>query len=405
MTMVWDEIERLGRRIGEAWARTSRDEAAFAALSHEAVTRAEPWRTLSVEALAEAALEHDRVPVQTRFSEQFGEPSVVLFRGESFTIEVLFWVDGLVSIHQHRFSGAFCVLAGSSIHCRYRFAEARRVNAWLRLGALELAHAELLARGAVRPIPSGPDLIHSTFHLDRPTITLVVRTDADIESGAQLEYRRPSVAIDPRALTPQQQKRLELLQTLRAVRSDLYWPMVERVLAQGDLAEAYLLLHESRASLDDAGCQRILALARDVHGEALDGFVPSLADGDRVRSAMWLRRATDDDELRFFLALLLQVPSRAAILEMVGERYPGVDPVERVVAWVERIEVDGAPLIERAAAARWLALFRELVGGRTDRAEIKAALAARGLSYRNDFELYSELTALREIPLFAALTC
>jgi hypothetical protein len=35
-------------------------------------------------------------------------------------IEALFWVDGTTSIHQHSFSGAFQVLAGKSIHSRYR---------------------------------------------------------------------------------------------------------------------------------------------------------------------------------------------------------------------------------------------------------------------------------------------
>ncbi|PON12825.1 hypothetical protein C2W62_37575 [Candidatus Entotheonella serta] len=38
---------------------------------------------------------------------------------------------------------------------------------------------------------------------------------------------------------------------------------------------------------------------------------------------------------RFFLALLLNVPSRAKVLEFVKQRHPERDPVDQVVEWVE----------------------------------------------------------------------
>ena len=50
------------------------------------------------------------------------------------------------------------------------------------------------------------------------------------------------------------------------------------------------------------------------------------------------RRGTiTSDAHRFFLALLLNVPSREKILQLVKQRYPDQDPVETVLDWVEEL--------------------------------------------------------------------
>ena len=50
------------------------------------------------------------------------------------------------------------------------------------------------------------------------------------------------------------------------------------------------------------------------------------------------RRATIVQEAhRFFLALLLNIPSREKILELVKQRYPDQDPVETILDWVEEL--------------------------------------------------------------------
>jgi len=50
------------------------------------------------------------------------------------------------------------------------------------------------------------------------------------------------------------------------------------------------------------------------------------------------RRSTiTSEEHRFFLALLLNVPSREKILELVTQRYPETDPVEKILDWVEEL--------------------------------------------------------------------
>ena len=71
-----------------------------------------------------------RVPAQDLHS-SFGEPPLRVYNGDLFYIEVLFWLGAQLSIHQHGFAGAFHVLHGASLHCRYDFALKERINSRL----------------------------------------------------------------------------------------------------------------------------------------------------------------------------------------------------------------------------------------------------------------------------------
>ena len=97
---------------------------------------------------------------------EFGQPPLTVFWGQQFRIEVLFWVRGLPGVHEHAFSGAFHVLHGSSIHTHWQFEPEERINTKLLLGKTLLKKAEILNQGDSRPIISGSELIHTTFHRD-----------------------------------------------------------------------------------------------------------------------------------------------------------------------------------------------------------------------------------------------
>jgi len=77
--------------------------------------------------------------------ESFGQPPVTIFRGEGFLVELLFWIDGLVSFISTA-SAARSRLDGSSIHSRYRFTEHVRVSSAMVFGEVAFAEAELLKR-------------------------------------------------------------------------------------------------------------------------------------------------------------------------------------------------------------------------------------------------------------------
>src|SRR5215210_575887 len=61
------------------------------------------------------------LPRQARLDEAFGQPPLTVFWDERFRVDVLFWHTATTGIHQHKFCGAFTLLAGSSVHSRYDF--------------------------------------------------------------------------------------------------------------------------------------------------------------------------------------------------------------------------------------------------------------------------------------------
>ena len=74
-----------------------------------------------------------------------------------------------------------------------------------------------------------------------------------------------------------------------------------------------------------------------MHGELIDLVLPVLEEQERQMSIINRRGTITKDAHRFFLALLLNVPSREKILELVKQRYPDQDPVETILDWVEEL--------------------------------------------------------------------
>src|SRR4029077_7499028 len=112
----------------------------------------------------------ETVPYQAKLDEAFGQPPVTLFWNGRFQIDVLFWHTATTAIHQHAFCGAFAVLGGSSVHCRYEFTPRRKLNSRFLIGRAALREVELLEVGAMRRIARGAGLIHSLFHLETPSV-------------------------------------------------------------------------------------------------------------------------------------------------------------------------------------------------------------------------------------------
>ena len=145
-----------GRFVEERWRRANRDEHAFPEIALEAMALHAPSEVDPGEVTA-WALEADALTVQADLHSRFGEPSLTIYSGEGFRVDLLFWLDGTTTIHRHRFSGAFRVLLGSSLHSEFNFTMQRRVNSRLQLGALRMTRAELLEPGGHPPHPGrGP---------------------------------------------------------------------------------------------------------------------------------------------------------------------------------------------------------------------------------------------------------
>ena len=279
-----------------------------------------------------------QLPPQFDLQGTFGQPPITVSGPGRIIIQALFWVDGTTSIHQHSFSGAFHVLSGSSIHAEYGFEAHDRVNAHLQLGDVKFKTAELLTKGDVRPILPGQRFIHALFHLERPSVSIVVRSAADPEQGPQLTYQKPYVAYDPFTRDMELSRRLQVLKLLNTTNDPEYRTFLDDLLTKDTFTTAFHTLHHCfDGGMPAETFAELLARAERGHGARASLIRPIFDEISRQVYIIKRRKLVVRPDHRFLLALLLNLPGRVEILQMVSRRYPGDDPAERIARWVSEI--------------------------------------------------------------------
>ncbi|NOT63787.1 MAG: hypothetical protein HOP19_26530, partial [Acidobacteria bacterium] len=290
------------------------------------------------------------VPNQQDVPGNFGNPPITLFAGPRFHIDVYFWLDGTTSIHQHAFCGAFQVLMGSSIHSHYRFHPRQTLNQHFMVGEFELASVELLERGQVREILPGKEYIHSLFHLDRPSATICVRTYHTASGSPQYNFLKPHFATDPFFKEALSIKQLQSAALLLKMEHPDTLAMLDELLSHADFQTAFSLIDLAKSHLSGKALenvfglttgeeqyQHLLATARRRHGALVD-LIPDVFEEARRQNNLTHRRGQiTGAEHRFFLALLLNVPNRQRVLEMIAQRFPQTDPLDQIAEWVESL--------------------------------------------------------------------
>lgn len=335
----------LGRRVRERWQAADFSLAAFPSLARKALEEDPPATQVDLTALTRSFLRDDEQPHQT--ASGFGQPELVVFDDPRFYIQLLFWLDGTTQIHQHEFSGAFHVLEGSSLHSEFAFANVRPVTAHFRVGDLQLAGTELLETGRTVPITSGAASIHSLFHLETPSVTVVVRTHSDPGTGPQFTYLPPHVAVDPFFSDALTTRRLQLLDVLDRTGAEDYAEVVRTMVASLDYERGFFTLQNCLVALQERGeWEETWDVFAEKHGPLADYAASTLEEIVWRDRLVGLRGSIEDSDHRFFLALLLNVPRASDILSMVAARFPG-DPVTTVLAWAEELS-------ESSEAGTWI---------------------------------------------------
>ena len=208
-------FEKLGETVLERWRQQNFSLEVFPELAQIAIDEAPPSENVDLEEMIHEFLANDDQPFQSQSG--FGQPELLAFNDPRFYIQILFWMEGTTEIHQHEFSGAFHVMHGSSVHSEFEFEAAQSVTPHIRIGDLHSKKIELLETGRTVPITSGRECIHSLFHLDTPSVTVVVRTHHDPGTGPQYNYLPPHIALDPihaDALTMRRKQLLDVLENL-----------------------------------------------------------------------------------------------------------------------------------------------------------------------------------------------
>jgi hypothetical protein len=373
-----DFFRDLGLSIRETWGRSDLDVRAFPDIAAAALARRPPSAYADPMDVVRWVHGAPMIVDQADLSEKFGQPPITVFACQEFHIDVLFWVDGTTTIHQHAFSGAFHVMAGASLESTFEFEVGRRYNDHLLTGRLQSTGFRLRDAGDVAPIRPGSQFIHALFHLERPSVSVVVRTRRDPLAGPQYAYSRAGLAYDPFVRPELLERRLQTLKLLQDIDSPELASITLDSVRRADAFLAFGIL--DRMSSFMPSHERYVALVRSVapaHAELVELLVEHAEERRREREVIARRQHTREKEHRFFLALLLNLHHREAILDIVRRALPNVTPVDAILGWLrdfarldainafatETAGTKATPILDVPLDERSLGWMREVLAG------------------------------------------
>lgn len=343
-------FQQFGKQIEQKWRDKNYSEEFFPSVAANALRdfglpeKVSAWDTVNW------ALGQDVLPEQKDLAGRFGDPPITLYNSPRFHIDIYFWLDGTTSIHQHAFCGAFQVIHGSSIHSSYEFERKEAINSFTELGDIDLDHCELLKVGDVRKILPGREFIHSLFHLDQPSATIVVRTHKSPLFLPQFDYRKPFLAVDPFFEEPNLTKKMQsVIMLFKAKHPDADTRLGE-MLEKADLQSTFTILGNTRGFLRGNHLEqffnveqaenrfdKMFNLVKKRHGKLAEMILPIFAHYDKIQEFISRRSYVTNAEHRFFFALLMNVDGKERILSLIKERFPDAEPIERVLDWTTEL--------------------------------------------------------------------
>src|ERR1051325_2798290 len=337
-------FHKLGSLVTRLWKERNYNEESFPEVASRGLSELPPDQHVSFWDVTRWALTCERLPGQADLSAKFGQPPLTVYGGRDFRIEVLYWVQGIPGIHQHSFSGAFHVMHGSSLQSLWQFELQEQVALRLALGSVSLKKAELLRKGDSRPIVAGNRLIHSTFHLDRPSLTVVVRTLGEEDKLPQYTYLPPTIAYADQDEVPSVKRRTQLLRMLLISGKRAEYEEIARYIFGSEDAYSVFQFLLATFELIEGEDERhnLLLTAQLKHPTLIEALQPALLQAERRNKIVAIRERISSSDLQFFLALLLNVTERSAILNLVKQRYPSRDPATAIVTWVRELSEMGA---------------------------------------------------------------
>ena len=347
------QIQSVGASVAQLLDGCDLDDGDFAKVAEEALVNV---GELSEVSLPEVALFLASAAAPEQIDWPFSDLPVVLYRHPRFYLQLLHWTNATTAVHEHAFAGAFRVVSGSSLHSRYQIEDRQPVADEVEICSARHCQSERLPRGAVRRIDPGADgLVHSLYHLDNPSVSLVLRTFG--RSLDQFSLAKPRLWWNQGRLSASHRQKAIERASIVAERTssgsgrELIASIADR-LSDGEWVSVALLWAEHVATREEF--ERLLAV-RSMTSERID---QALLDGyeslvtERLLGAA--RESIRDPELRLLMALLMNVPDRASLLRLVSDFSGRADPVIVVAEWLARLASyrgDPSERLARLAAA------------------------------------------------------
>ncbi len=333
--LVASYFEALGKECSALWRASGQTEMGLVDAAERAMRSVEIPSGVDASSILEHVVRTPDLPPQGN-ADRFGQPPVVMYRDDELFIQVLFWLEGTTAIHDHGFDGAFGVLQGSSLHVTYDFDTQEQIDKdRLALGELRPLDAEVLQPGAARRIESGPGFIHALFHLEMPTVSIVIRNRKS--RSAQFGYRFPGLAYDTWWSDPTYTKRLQSLSALDRIDQRRAVALATEMITELPVSQAWLLLDSwMRTHARDSSLELVGGLARRVPslGPTLEQVVEhELAQQNILRRRALLR----EFHQRAFLALMANLTTTDFTLDLIGHLAPGRPARETLFDWAEEL--------------------------------------------------------------------
>ncbi len=265
-------FSKLAKRAEREWDRARHRLDAFPALATRLLSEFEyGWSAERLDReLAAWLLKDVALPEQVSLHNTFGQPPLTLFNNGSVVLDLYLWVTCDTSIHSHGFRGAFRVLHGKSLQETYRVKASRRIAPGVMQYEPGIPEMTLLEAGDVRTIQAGERLVHRVIHLEKPTVTLCLKTIN--EPGLyQWEYHPDGLAVQRRDLHPDLIKRIyyfEYLLGREETRALRYLERIVRALSVVMRMTLYEALRGGAFDLSDDAVDHVLAQIRELHGRA-----------------------------------------------------------------------------------------------------------------------------------------
>lgn len=340
-------FQNLGKEVERRWREQNYNEDRFPKIATQALGQAGLEDKDIPSRVLQACAQKNQLGPQIDLEGSFGDPPITVYTGTRFYIAVYFWLDGRTDIHQHEFSGAFQVLSGHSVHTVYSFALEEKINSRLLLGELRGRKSELLRCGDVRAISSGNNFIHSVFHLDRPCVSLVVRTYNE-PPGPQYLYLPQHLAFDPTFREPTCYRKLQLVQYLYVTENPERLSLLQEMLASSDLETCFKLLRSTYTKLHvvksdpqdwrSQEWEQIKQSAKEVHGSVTLPMIQALEQDRHLRWLSKQRGLLTDLDHRNFLGITLSIRKLQDLEQLVHARYPEEEGSAQILDFIEEIQ-------------------------------------------------------------------
>ncbi len=144
-----------------------------------------------------------------------------------------------------------------------------------------------------------------------------------------------------------------------------YDEIAHHILGTEDAYSVFQFLYSTFELIEDEDERHNLFLAaRLKHPKLIEALEPALLQVERRNRIVGIRERVSNSDLQFFLALLLNIPERSAILSLIEQRYPSRDPVTAIVTWVRELSEMG--VLGVRFPEPWLLMLQCLLMKRSD---------------------------------------